>query len=333
MLHPLPHNDYLSYCSVAVAAGVAAAGLISALLSSSSADDANETNQRNFKEAMDFNKYQYEDSKYYNSALAQRLRAKQAGYNPLLAMSGLTSSNQTVSTPETNTQSPIDYSQGMSGVSNLANALTENDVSDSVKSANYAGAAKSHQESIGQSIDNDFRRLYNPRALRKLGFDTDVSEQNSKLLRGTLSSRILQENEEVTKRQLMNEQLGLQNDAIQINNGFLSTENWARISETLAREKYYLASGQATIVQANAAMKSAEAAVIESMKQQGIIVTPEESKKLHSLIFDNMTSTSESNFSNAYKNYLTPVGRVGATGVELPHWVGSQRSSRIAKRN
>lgn len=107
------------------------------------------TQQANFEEQMRFAKYQYEDSKKYNSMPAQVARMRVAGINPALAIGSgqLGSVSSPVSQPSAPSFSPLGVGEIMNGMSALRS-------SDSLMRQQDADA-------VGKEIDNSSKGALN----------------------------------------------------------------------------------------------------------------------------------------------------------------------------
>lgn len=106
---------------------------------------ANAQNQANFERQLEFAKYQYEDSKKYNSMRSQVNRMRAAGINPALAIgSGQLGSTATPgSVPAAPDIKSPDYSGLMSSASSLLGVSSQNRLADS--------------QAKGYEIDNLFK--------------------------------------------------------------------------------------------------------------------------------------------------------------------------------
>ena len=143
------------------------AGLASGILNFSSAQAANAEARRQFDESMKFNRenmnfqrYQYENGKQYQSYKNQLRMMREAGLNPALmfgAGASPTSVAQVggVSAPSSNASYQMpDFSGLPSAAAAFGSMVSQNDVNRSAIDLNYANASKSLQESIGTSIKN-----------------------------------------------------------------------------------------------------------------------------------------------------------------------------------
>lgn len=290
--------------TVAIGAGTALSGLIGSLFNASSADDANNINLQNFRESMAFQKYQYENLKRYNSLQNKASQARAAGLNPILAMEGVNSNMSAVSSPSANPIQPIDYTSAFSSAGELGNSLVGAALKPSTEASNYGNAASSTADAVGKNIDNETKGQFNVQGLKKLGYETQTAGFLADLQRETLGSSIRQSWLTTHRMELLNEYQGLLNDSQAITNGFLPTESWARIKNTLADTTLKLANKQIGYMQAQAAIKNAIAAERESFKSAGIRMTSYQSDKLARLYMDNVASQTFKNYS--FEGQATP---------------------------
>ena len=115
-----------------------------------------EQQQRNFEEQMKFARYQYEDSKRYNSMPEQVKRMRAAGINPALAISSgqLGTSSSMASQPSAPNFDSLPVGDIMTGASSLLG----------VGSLNRLNNAKA----VGEETDNETRRLKNGLTLMEM---------------------------------------------------------------------------------------------------------------------------------------------------------------------
>ena len=172
-----------------LAGGISAgSSLLTGLLNNNAAQDSNAEARRQFDLNYQFQRYQYEDMKRYNSYKNQVLMMRQAGLNPALMFgagaSPIGASSVGGVAPTANRVTPnYDFVSGLgSSASNMMSALSQVSLNDSIEAKNFSDAAKGLQESIGQEIDNQNKNK-NYSAVRKLQhaqadlFDTEMSYQ------------------------------------------------------------------------------------------------------------------------------------------------------------
>lgn len=295
------------------------------MLTSSSMDSANRQNQQNFREQMDFAKYQYENSKQYNSARSQVARLRSAGLNPILAMQGGAQAGQVsaVSQPSPNPQQPVDYSLFLNGASSLMSGLSEAGLFGSKDAENYSSAAKNMADAAKSKAETV-----------RTGVGTAQDRVTLNVMRQTEQALVRQQWNEVMRQELENESIGLQNVYKEFTNGYLPTQLWKSIEKTIAETALAVAQREATPLNARAAMTHAVAAYNESLKQQGFYLTKSQQENL-------IDATLDFTLSQAYKNWLTPFAsgslKAGVTGfggsMSAPSPVGVMNASNVARRH
>lgn len=124
---------------------------------------ANQTNkaaQAQFRDSLDFQKYQYNDMKRYNAPVNQVRLLREAGLNPMIAFGA---GNQPQSLTSVGGASPTasmvtpDFSSFASGLGSVMSSTVQSLLVNSEKDKNYATAANQLSQSIGQSIDNSYK--------------------------------------------------------------------------------------------------------------------------------------------------------------------------------
>lgn len=290
--------------AAALGIGSALSGLFGSILNAKSQNNANRINQQNFRESMDFQKYQYEDAKSWQGAVAQVNRLRAAGLNPLLAMSNLATSAPVVSSPSANPQEGVDYASALGSASELGSMLTGASLQPSQEAMNYGSAAKSTADSVGQNIENQFKGQLSQRSLEKLGYEADTAGYLASLNRETLGSSIRQSWLTTQRMELLNEYQGLLNTSQMILNGFMPNQTWAQIQNVLADTTLKLAKKQIGYMNARANIKNAVANARNSMKSAGIYMSDEQAEKLANTYIDKVSSESFKNYS--FEDKVTP---------------------------
>lgn len=184
------------------AAALAAAfgsGLANWHSQSQSNDIAVNQYDRNFQ----WQKYQYEDMKRWQSPANQVRLYRQAGINPALAMYGGSSVSplSSVGGVQPNASvAPQDMSFIPSAAGNLLSALSGNQVNESTISLNNSMAEKANQDAIGSAIDNmykneDWMKTIEGKSLANalVGHQGKIASLQSQLDERTLGSKIEQQ--------------------------------------------------------------------------------------------------------------------------------------------
>ena len=181
----------------------AGSSLLSGLLNNNAAQQSNAEARRQFDLNYQFQRYQYEDMKRYNSYKNQVLMMRQAGLNPAMMFgagaSPIGASSVGGVAPTASRVTPnYDFLANMgSSASNMMTALSQVSLNDSQEAKNFADATKGLHESIGQQIDNENKNK-NYAALRKLQnaqadlFDTEMQYQVQ-----SMDARLQQQNYEM----------------------------------------------------------------------------------------------------------------------------------------
>lgn len=269
-----------------------------------SQSEANRLNQQNFREQMRFARYQYEDTKKYNSMQEQVKRMRAAGLNPALASSALGAGMQgSVSQPSANPQQPLDLGglaslgRGISTIgaelSNL-HAQTKNLQSQS---------EKNEQETAGLQIDNLFRK----ENWKSLLYNRDTESW----LKGQLADIAkldLQFNKEAFKNRLLNlkydtELKDAQVASQDIINHFLPSLQSAEYEELVARKVADYATGRASLQSAMAAIMNAKTEQGKAFAQFG--KDNKERSNYFSSVMDLLFEQKRHYASQSYNQFLT----------------------------
>lgn len=211
--------------------GISAALGVGGLLSNSS---ANRQNQANFNEQMNFARYQYEDTKQWNSPRNQVNQLRAAGLNPALTFGNGVQQQSAVSQPSPVGQQPLD----MSALTNLGTALSLN----TAQAANLdADTQKKQTEtSLGEtdlltrSQENLLRLDTLRQQLKKDGKSTDLLDKQIESEKVRL--KFLEENQEWSNHllRLQAENQVLDNAAKTIQNRYLPWFNEAQLKQILS---------------------------------------------------------------------------------------------------
>ena len=135
----------------------AGATLVGGVLNANSQNRVNAEARRQFDANMAWQKYQYEDSKKYNSASEQVRRLREAGINPMLAYSGDAGSSQPVAASSpTAQQNAVDYSGVMNAGAAIGNALSQQELQRKQSDNLDADTAMKESQAYRQDVQNRF---------------------------------------------------------------------------------------------------------------------------------------------------------------------------------
>lgn len=298
---PTPTSPGLSFdpISIGLSVGSAAAGLGTGLLGIHSQQQANEINDRYNRQLLEFQRYQYEDMKRYNSITEQVRRMRAAGLNPSLMMQNGTvgSVGSAVGTPSFIPQQPIDtgsISQGISSIAGIA--------SDSISDLAKAGLTVS--ETIGQDIENSYRdekekwNIDNKKALSYMqGTQAEINLQTAKFLQQSMGDRLMQQ---TWQTEMKRAEAGIQ----LIASSYAEGQQQVNIYNKLCQAYNAVLTGQASVKQAFAAVKNAITNENNSHALYGL--TDADRQDFFYDTLDQLETAADVNESTAFKNQFTP---------------------------
>lgn len=218
----------------------------------------NAQSQENFNEQMNFARYQYEDSKKYNSMQEQVKRMRAAGINPALAISQgqLGTAASSVGQPSAPSFDSVPAGDLMQGVSSLVSSSSQN----------RHNIALSERE----EINNQYLRYKNigeiltlQKELEKRGIDNKLLDEELKrsIIRTGQYTKELSSNRELAQKQAN------YYDSLQLINqeklNWLPQEKRAAILVAASEHYKNYATGKASLEEASAATR-------QSLKQNGI---------------------------------------------------------------
>lgn len=288
-------------------------GLLSGMLGYNSQKRANRLMAEQYERNLAFSKYQYQDSKRYNSLSNQVNMMRAAGINPALALgSGVSSSSASpVGAPSPSSQEGFDFSGSLNAA--LSNPFgSQERLNNSVVGANESSSRKNDVEAIGQDIDNMWKNTRNLSEIYHLDVDSWYKEklsdqfklQNEFLLR-TMNDRVRQES-------LHTKILTAEEQAASLNASFLPLQQQEQLNNLMANTALAYRSGVATLKQAHAAIMSASAAQMQAEEQRTqnkalYGFTDEERKEYSKAVYNYLlqqSSESESReFSNQFQHH------------------------------
>lgn len=219
-------------------------GLLSNVYSNIANEDRNQQN-------LDWQKYQYEDSKIYNSPVNQVRRLRQAGLNPALMYGNINPGQVTPTSPPS--QLPAE-SLNLSGLASLSSGI---DLNDSQLLVNQSLSEKYGNEAAGYALDNAWKNADWLSKIQERGIRTNYTEKLKDLAAKefefadkTLDFRIQQQDYAL---RIKKEEWA----ASIITASYLPTQITSQVNELMARCKYLVDTGQASLKQAHAAIMHA----------------------------------------------------------------------------
>lgn len=285
------------------------------------------------RENLEFAKYQYQDSKKYNSAKEQANRLRQAGINPAFALgamsAGQASSVGGVSSPTLDVPPAAD----LSALGSVASALV---LSDSERRLNDSQTARNEVATTGMSIDNAFRHEDWLSKLWNRDMDSWHKEKlanlaaiDEKFQNQTLSFRVkMAEYEMQYKDSLLTAQ--------DITNHYLPFNLAEGVAEKVARQFASYATGRASLKQADAAIRHVVNEAHAFDAQYG--GNPSQREAFFEATFDNLVQLKRTKESEEFKNFSShnPVPYNESSWDQFNYWKehrssrssGSSRSSR-----
>lgn len=329
-------SDELSLITSLASAG---SGLYGAWLNKESQDKVNRESARQFDESLRFQKYTYEDAKKYNSAVAQVARLRQAGLNPALAFgSGNAGSISAGTSPASTAQmGSVDYTPMAQQLGTaISDGLNASLIKSSINKTD-AETAKDNSDTQLNLIDALTRASENQLKLKSIGSNVNLNREMVKLraqenefLQKTMKNRVLQE-------ELKARRFDLENEALEINNAWLPATIAQDLASKMAAAKAALMSGNASWLQARAAMKQAltSEAVMEAL--QG--ATPDERKQFWQMnmqyLFEQKKTERTKQFANLDAPESTSIGSdnfghvtrssVNNRGTSFAEWDSQQK--------
>lgn len=188
---------------MSLTAAALAAAFGSGLANWHSQSQANDIAVNQYDRNFQWQKYQYEDMKRWQTPANQVRLYRQAGINPALAMYGGSSVSplSSVGGVQPNASvAPQDMSFVPSAAGNLLSALSGNQVNESTISLNNSMAEKANQDAIGSAIDNmykneDWMKTIEGKSLANalVGHQGKIASLQSQLDERTLGSKIEQQ--------------------------------------------------------------------------------------------------------------------------------------------
>lgn len=275
-------------------------GLLGSVLGVSSQNSANKRMAEMYEKSLNFNKYQYEDSKRYNALPNQVNLMRQAGVNPALALgSGVGSSSASpIGAPSPASQQGADYSMMLNGLTTPF-GLQEK-IGQSQVDLNKANTDKATEDAVSQNIANQhanekwLAEIYNS---SMSGWLKEKQADNVKLdneyLRRSLGDRLMQQS-------WQSELVRANTEAQLLQNAFLPKMQDEQLKNLIANTKLAVNSGLATLKQAHAAIMNAVTSRESMGAQFGL--TPEERKNFAKASYNFLIQRTNESVSNEFKN-------------------------------
>lgn len=164
----------------------------SGFLTANSLDNQNAAATNQFAANLAFQRYQYEDSKRWQSMPNQVRLLRYAGLNPSLALGNQSGISPVGGVAPTSSMTSADYSGLPSAASQLMSGIASSDVEESAKAANYASAANQLQESVNKSIKNAFEHGNQVFGQRLTQLEGQLAETQLNLQLQTMDNAVLE---------------------------------------------------------------------------------------------------------------------------------------------
>lgn len=276
----------------------------------------NRMSDKQFAKQLSWQQKQYYDSRDWNSAPNQVRLLRQAGLNPALALgAGVVGGTATpVGSPSpTSSYQSTSLAEGIGRIASGYEALQNADTQESVRNANNAAASNSQEQSITESQ----KRAY---YLGSLDLDNKIKRQAYVLTQETMMDKIRQAHYEAQYSLLKSQNQELLNKAQEISNGFLPKQIEEQINNLVADTKYKIISGNASTLQARAAMKQAEAAIKHLFYANGVYVGEERMDEFRDLMYDSLDQSIATSTSEEYRNTFFPwSSNIGGKVIGVSH--------------
>lgn len=255
---------------------------------------ANEQNMEMFNRSLEFQKYMYEDTKHYNSAVEQVKRLRAAGINPAFAMGALSAGQTTAgSPPSANPQQPYNFGELGGVASGLVNDLAQRELLQAQKS-------KIQNESSALEIDNSFRRENWLSTLYNRDMDSWTKEKASDLQKLDIQFQTQSMKNRLLKLEYETQYQDALLTAQDITNQYLPSQLAETCAELIARQYANYATGRASL-------KSANAAIMQAMNQMHAFDaqyggSPEDRGKFFKANLDNLIQLRDTRTSEEFRN-------------------------------
>lgn len=219
-----------------------ASGLTSAGLNLINQRSVNNEARRQFEENLNWQKYQYEDSKKYNSAKSQVQRLRAAGLNPMLAFGqGAGESTPISGSSPTAQQGAADISPAIQAGNGMVSALSQSSLNK--KQGDNLEADTNVKEAEGQLkwIDTFSRHQENLQRIENMLSEKDLNDERRAFLEKQKASLLKDMEFQHEKNEWNNhilrleaENKALQNQAQQLNIKFLPMLSQAQCNQLLS---------------------------------------------------------------------------------------------------
>lgn len=211
---------------------------------------SNDRQQQNFERQMQFQKYQYEDSKRYNSAQEQVKRLRAAGINPSLAFGQNAGMAQAVSEPAAPSYTPLD----MNGLSSIASNVS---LLGAQKANLEADTKKKDEEAVRESINNKWLDEDWKSKIFNRDQDSLLKEKHFDLAKLAIEFDTKSMRDRLRKQHLDAELADCEVAAQTITMQYIVPEKAAQINSYMATAASAYMNGRASLKQAHAALMSA----------------------------------------------------------------------------
>lgn len=271
---------------VSVALGVG--GIASSLIN-------NAHSQSNYNAQMDFSRYQYEDSKRYNSAQAQVQRLRAAGISPALAFGQNAGTATAVSQPGNPvSSSPLD----LNGLAAVSSGISLNDAQKQNLEAN---TKREEAEADNQLVSNQFAEENWKSLLYNRDVDSWFKDKQSDLAKLQLRFEEGVLKDKIRSWKLDNELKDAQVVAQDLSNMYLPSKLPAEVNELISRQIMNNRLGIASVTSAHAAIMQALNKEMENKALYG--ETNVERKNYSKAVFNKLVQDRRLSESQEFKNY------------------------------
>lgn len=280
----------LSLLSNIVNTGLGVAGFLSN-------SQANEQNQRNFEEQMKFARWQYNDTKQFNTPSNQVKMLRAAGLNPALTYGNGVQGASAVSQPSPTPQNPLD----MNGLSSFGNLFAQSSLLDSQHQNIQANTDLVKNQSTGMNIENQFKAAKNISEIYHMDMDSmlkDTLRESAKL--GIQYDRQAMQDKLWYQKMQSQYMQAMAYSQFYVNE-YIPQQQQAEIDQMLANSAMLMAVSKATPIQAHASLMNAMTAKNAMESQYGW--TPELRKKFSSAALKMLNQQYFESLSKEFSNF------------------------------
>lgn len=258
---------------------------------------SNRQNQLNFERQMEFAKYQYEDTKNFNSPQNQVKMLRAAGLNPALTFGNGVQGASAVSQPSPTPMNPLD----MGALSSFGANFNQSTLLDSQRDNLLANTQKTNTENAGLSIDNQFKAAEHLSEIYHLDMDSMLKDT----LREAAKVGIQFDRDSMKDRLWQQKMQSQYTQALAYGqfyvNQYVPEQQQAQIDQMLANSAMLMAVSKATPIQAHASLMNALTAKHAMESQYGW--TPELRKQFSSAALKMLNQQYFESLSKEFSNF------------------------------